>query len=164
MKALTATIQPAFVYDCASQYVRLRVRAPAPNSEVPQNPCQYGGRALPPSAYAAQGQAANGSLVNFTLDVTMGFPRGDFRDAQPLASGNPLQREAYGNYAFGVYMAAAGVPLSAALSGGNAYAFFSGAQYPGRQMDSNYPSLPAANVANITNGFNAQMTGTTCQF
>jgi len=30
-------------------------------------------------------------------------------------------------------------------------------------MDGKYGSLPAANVTNITNGYNAQANGTTCQ-
>lgn len=77
----------------------------APNKPVVlQNPCPYQGRALPPSAYAAQGQAANGSPINFTLDVTMGFPAGDFLDPQSLGSGNAYQNQAYGNYTFGVYI------------------------------------------------------------
>ncbi len=136
---------------------------PAPNKPVVlPNPCPYQGRALPPSAYAQAGRAANGSPVNFTLDVTMGFPAGDYLDPQPLASGNTFQNQAYGNYTFGVYMQAAGVSLSTSLSGANAYAFFR-SSYPSYiQRDSTYSSLPAANVANIINGYNAQANGTTC--
>jgi RHS repeat-associated protein len=136
----------------------------APSNLVPKNPCAYMGRALPPSGYAMAGKQANGSLVNFSLDVAMGFPRGGYLDAQPLGTGSSLQRAAYGNYAFGVYMASAGISLSTALSGGNAYAFFSGAKYgpSNGPMDPNYQSLPAANVANITNGYNAQASGTPC--
>ena len=130
------------------------------------NPCPYQGRALPPSAYAQAGQAANGKLVNFALDVTRGFPGGDYLDPQPLGSGNAYQRQAYGNYTFGVYMQAAGLPLPQALSGANAYAAYrkvvNPKQYANQTMDSNYPSLPAASVANIKNGFNAQAGGTTC--
>ena len=130
-----------------------------------RNPCQYQGRALPPSAYAASGKAANGSPVNFALDL-MGWPRGDYLDAQPLASGTLFERQAYGNYVFGVYMQGAGVPLSLALSGANAYAAYSAfqnpTQYPGYQMDPNYPFLPAASVVNITYEYNAQNNGTTC--
>ena len=93
----------------------------------------------------------------------MGWPQGHYLDAQPLASGNALQRAAYGNYVFGVYMAAADVPLRLALNRANAYAANSSSYGPlNGQMDPNYPSLPAANVANITNGFNAQKSGTVC--
>ena len=76
----------------------------------------------------------------------------------------PVQAAAYGNYVYGVWMAASGTPLSVALAGGDAYAYASGAQYgpSNGPMDPNYPSLPAANVANITNGYDAQKNGTLC--
>ncbi len=139
------------------------VKGSAPNKPVVlKNPCPYQGSALPPSAYAAQGQAANGNPINFALDATMGFPAGHYLDPQPLGSGNAFQNQAYGNYTFGVYMASAGVSLSTALSGANAYAFFRSSYPSWIQRDSNYGSLPAANVANIINGYNAQMNGTTC--
>jgi hypothetical protein len=128
----------------------------APNNVgVYKNPCAFAGRAMPPSAYAAQGQAANGNPINFALDVLKGFPRGGFLDAQPYATGNSLQRAAYGNYVFGVYMENAGLSLSQTLSAANAYANLSGAQYGPNNgpMDPNYPSLPAANVVNVTAGF-----------
>jgi RHS repeat-associated protein len=51
-----------------------RGRAPSKPVVLP-NPCPYQGRALSPSGYAQAGQAANGSPVNFTLDVTMGSRR-----------------------------------------------------------------------------------------
>ncbi len=129
---------------------------------VLKNPCQVQGRALPPGAYATQGQQANGSTVNFALDVAMGFPAGHYLDPQPLASGNVFQRQAYGNYTFGVYMAAAGVSLNTALSGANTYAFFFSSYSKSTPMDPNQGSLPAASVTNITNGYNAYANGTVC--
>jgi hypothetical protein len=127
------------------------------NNAVPANPCQYSGRALPPGAYATQGQAANGSPTNFALDVAMGLPRGDYLDPQPLTDAPPLQAAAYGNYAYGVYMQAAGFTLSQPLSGANTYAWerslFNPQQYANQPMDPNYSSLPITNVANITNGY-----------
>jgi hypothetical protein len=54
-----------------------------------------------------QGQQANASTTNFLLDVSMGWPKGDYHDPQPLASGNVFQNQAYGNYVFGVYMSGA---------------------------------------------------------
>jgi hypothetical protein len=137
---------------------------PSPNDLVPRNPCTNAGSAPQPRDYAAAGNAAKGNPINFGRAVVKGFPRGGYLDAQPAASGNALQRAAYGNYAFGVFMAAAGVPLSWALTGGNAYAFLSGAQYTSNNgpMDQNYKSLPAANVANVTNGYTAQVYGNTC--
>ncbi len=92
----------------------------------------------------------------------MGFPAGHYLDPQPLASGNIFQNQAYGNYTFGIYMAAAGVSLNTALSGANTYAFFFSRYPKGTTRDSKYGSLPAASVANITNGYNAQVSGTVC--
>lgn len=129
---------------------------------VPKNPCLYQGRALSPSDYATQGKADNGHLGNLLLNSVTGFPAGHFFDPQPLATGDTFQRQAYGNYTFGVYMAAAGVPLRAALTGAAAYAglFSSYPYHP--QMDPEFPSLPIANVANIVNGYNAYKNGTVC--
>jgi RHS repeat-associated protein len=133
---------------------------------VLQNPCSVQGRALPPSAYAASGQQARNSTTDFALDVAMGWPRGDFLDSQPLASGTKYQNQAYGNYVFGVYFQATGFSLSQSLSAANAYAAYSKVfnwkQYSGNQMDPNYSFLPAASVANIRNGWNAQANGTVC--
>ena len=134
----------------------------APNNGT-QNPCANGGRAMPPSAYAQTGKAANGNTLTFLLNIP-GWQRGSYFDAQPMASGTVAQNAAYGNYVFGVYMQSAGVSLSTALSGANAYAFLRSSYPAGTPMDPNYPSLPAANVANITNGYNAQAAGTTCHF
>lgn len=148
-------------------YVRRSLPAvPANNGPVvPANPCQYAGRALSPSDYATAGSAAKwySSPLTFALDAWKGWPTGHYLDAQPLTNVPGTWRAAaYGNYVFGVYMQAAGVPLSVALTGGNTYG--STKTYPaGTPMDPNYPSLPAANVANITNGYNAQQNGTTCQ-
>jgi hypothetical protein len=79
---------------------------------VVKNPCQFQGRALSPDDYATSGQQSKNSTTNLVLDIAMGFPAGHYLDPQPLASGNVFQRQAYGNYTFGVYMAAGGVSLS----------------------------------------------------
>lgn len=83
-----------------------------------------------------------------------------------MATGTVYEKAAYGNYVFGDYMSAAGFPLSVALAGANAIAnrnsLKNPGQYSGRQMDSDYPALPAANVTNITAGYNAQRNGTLC--
>ncbi len=86
-----------------------------------------------------------------------GFHRGGSLDAQPQGGSR-----AYGNYVFGAAMSSAGYSLSFTLSAANAFASVSGANYPGFVMDSKYGSIPAANVANITNGYNAQRNGTLC--
>ena len=160
-------IAQAFLSTSSWKYLLRDRPSSAPNKPVAlPNPCPYQGRALPPSAYATAGKQANGSPVNFILDVTMGFPGGGYLDPQPLGSGNAFQNQAYGNYTFGVYMQTAGLTLSTALSGANGYAAIrklgNSQQYTNQTMDPNYPSLPAASVANITNGFNAQAGGTTC--
>jgi hypothetical protein len=113
-----------------------------------------------------QGKQSGASAVDFSLDAAMGWPKNHYLDAQPLASGNVFQKQAYGNYVFGAYMAAAGVPLKVALSGASGLALVSGAYFTYNrnnfQMDPNYPLLPAANVGNITNGYNAAVNGTVC--
>ena len=132
------------------------------NYPVPANPCLYAGNSLPPSAYAQQGAADKNNPTNYILDGLQGFPAGHFLDGQVLASGSVGQNRAYGNYTFGAFMAGAGRPLGTTLFYANAYAFFR-SSYPDQpQMDSTYTSLPAANVANITNGYTAARNGTLC--
>lgn len=113
---------------------------------------------------AAEGQAGLLVAEGGTRSIAAGV--GGYLDAQPLASGNVYERAAYGNYVFGAYMAAHGVPLMIAMGGANFVAYLHWAknpnQYSGRVMDQNYPMLPVANVANITAGYNAQKNGTLC--
>jgi RHS repeat-associated protein len=157
-----ANFSPAFKNGC-----KVPKPAPAPNNDpqtgVPANPCASAGGAPNPSAYAAAGTIAKvseflspgGLLVNAAY--LSGFRRGGALDAQPLGASR-----AYGNYVFGAYLSAAGIPLSVGLGGANGYAAVSNAQYPGFSMDPNYPAVPQANVANIINGYNAQRNGTLC--
>jgi len=138
----------------------------APSNEVHQNPCDYAGRNLDPSAWAATGQSTRNNPFTTTYDFMHGFSIGGYLDAQPMATGSTYQKAAYGNYVFGAYMSAAGFPLSVALAGANEIAFYHSlsnpSQYSGRQMDSFFWSLPAANVANISAGYSAQRSGTLC--
>ena len=140
---------------------------PSATNNVSKNPCAYMGKAMPPSAYAAQGAASNiyKNPISFAADTASKGWTG-FLNSQPLNSGTVQQNAAYGNYVFGVYMQAAGLTLSQALSGANAFAAYrhieNPGQYAGQQMDPNYPSLPVQNVTNVTNGFNAEANGTTC--
>jgi hypothetical protein len=131
----------------------------APNNGVPQNPCAQAGNAPPPSFYANRGTAARNNPFQSTHDLFQ-FPRGRSLDAQPFGAS-----PAYGNYVYGVYLRAAAFPLSVALWGANWYAGGGAgdgkAQYSG-PLDPIYPNIPPANVANITNGYNAQRTGTVC--
>ena len=137
---------------------------------VPANPCSQAGSAPNPSSYVAQVQQAGNqfpgspfnsanNLMNQVNQFTtlFNFQRGGSLDAQPLGGSR-----AYGNYVFGAALSGAGYSLRFTLSAANTYAFISGAKYPGQVMDSQYGSIPAANVANITNGYNAQRNGSLC--
>ncbi len=135
----------------------------------PPNPCAPMGKAPTPKQYRDLGWAAQASwyldpLAGGLLNVGLmaNFRRGALLDAQVLYGGSP----AYANYAFGDYMAAAGIPLQLALDGASAYAAQSGATNTylnnGVPMDPNYPNLPASNVANITQGYNDEQNGTLC--
>jgi hypothetical protein len=86
------------------------------------------------------------------------FRKGAMMDAQAYGSSTP-----YANYVFGVYMASAGYSLSVTLNAANTYGFLR-ADYTKNPvpMDPVYKSIPAANVANIAAGFNAEKTGTLC--
>jgi len=141
-----------------------------PQTGVPANPCASAGGAPNPSSYVAQVQQAGTQFPGTAIDsgaalmnqinqftTLLSFQRGGSLDAQPLGGSR-----AYGNYVFGAALSGGGYSLSFTLSAANAYAFVSGANYPGFVMDSQYGSLPAANVANITNGYNAQRNGTLC--
>ncbi len=102
------------------------------------------------------GDSSGALLLN--LLVLANFSRGGLLDAQVLYGGS----QAYANYAFGVYMSGAGYSLSQTLAGANAYAAMFSHYPPNVPMDSNYPSTPAANVTNVTNGYNDQRNGTLC--
>ena len=125
---------------------------------MPQNPCAQAGKAPDPSFYAQKGAAAKNNL--FLTNQIFQFRRGGPLDAQPFGAS-----PAYGNYVYGVYFRAAGFPLGLTLWGANWYAGGGvgdgKAKYSG-PLDPNYPNIPPANVANITNGYNAQKNGTVC--
>ena len=127
---------------------------------MPANPCGEAGAAAPPSYYAARGIQSQVNPFQLVQDLS-NFPRGGALDPQPKGAS-----PAYGNYVYGVYLRAAGFPLSLALWGANWYAGGGAgdgeAQYSG-SPDLNYPNIPPANVANITNGYNAERNGTVCQ-
>jgi hypothetical protein len=137
-----------------------------PKNEAPDNACEFAGNAPDPSFWASAGKASRWNPLSAILDLTKGFKIGGYLDAQPMASGDPYQRAAYGNYVFGVWMRASGTPLPIALSGAAGVAAVHRAsnpgQYAGRAMDPIFRSLPAANVANIRRGYNDQKNGTLC--
>src|SRR3974390_1311019 len=117
---------------------------------------------LSPSFWAKMGAEAKFNPFILWEDVTYGFPKGGYLDAQPFASGNAFERAAYGNYVFGVYVAAAGIPLEAALFEGNQKAQGNPA-YRNRTKESLFGNLPAANVMNIAAGYIDQEAGFACQ-
>jgi hypothetical protein len=130
----------------------------APNNLTPANPCAVSGNAPRPSVYAAKGQAGSSNAVADIYNLLQ-FRRGAALDAQVRYGGAP----SYANYAFGVYMNAAGYTLSQTLAVADIYAEYR-SSYPAStpMAGPNYPFTPQANVTNITNGFNAQQNGTTC--
>ena len=90
----------------------------------------------------------------YTAGQELQFHRGGTMDAQ-AHGGLPAD----GNYDFGVYNAAAGIPLSTTLDLANTYAKnFS--KYPsGTKMDPTYKFTPAVNVQNIAQGHNDYQNG-----
>ena len=118
------------------------------------NPCAPSGFAPDPGFYADLGNAANWMQNDVNL---FNFHRGGYLDAQ-ADGGSP----AYANYIFGVYMNAAGYSLSLTLSAANAYGAAFSHYRPGTPMDPNYTHIPAANVKNISAGFNDNRNGTLC--
>ena len=82
------------------------------------------------------------------------FHRGGSLDAQAYGAS-----PAYANYVYGVYMAARGYSVSTALSRADEYAYLRSHYRAGTPMSRRYPSIPAANVGNITNGFKDERKG-----
>jgi hypothetical protein len=126
------------------------------NPIVPANPCNRAGNAPDPSVYQAKGQAASTNEFKDLYYLFQFRARGGL-DAQPQGAS-----PAYANYAYGVYMSAAGYTLNQALAGADIYAQYRSSYRPGTVMDPNHPFTPMANVMNITYGFTAQQMGTIC--
>ncbi|HZT73780.1 MAG TPA: RHS repeat-associated core domain-containing protein [Terriglobales bacterium] len=149
-----------------------------PPAASPQPPCDHAGGAPPPADYAAEGSAAlaleitsasipgSGSLAFNLTGVAMNglnlvsFHRGGRLDAQVRYGGS----QAYANYVFGAYMAAAGFSLSFTLSAANAYGALASRypHHPPIYFDPVYSHIPKLNVASITAGFNAERDGSLC--
>jgi len=143
------------------------------------------GQAKSPSEYAAAGtdfknmfidplNAVNGDSADIAPGLALGglttlyldFHQGGSLDAQPSAAGTEAQRQSYGNYVYGVFFAAAGIPLGQALSAASTYGykqqFWNGA-YQGSQFGPDYRGIPIENVQAITAGYTDQLNGTLCQ-
>jgi hypothetical protein len=108
--------------------------------------------------YAQKGRAGSSNAFTDIYNLFQ-FRRGASLDAQVRYGGAP----SYANYAFGVYMAAAGNTLNQTLALADMYAQYRSSYPVGTPMAGpNYPFTPQANVSNITRGFNAQTNGTPC--
>src|SRR5581483_12028938 len=142
------------------EFLRVGVASSVPannGSLISKNPCTQAGNAPDPSVYQQKGQTAQNNAVA-DIYYLFQFRAGGGLDAQPQGAS-----PAYANYAYGMYINAAGYTLNQALSGADIYAEYR-AHYPVTvpMARPDYPFTPVANVRNITNGFNAQQTGTVC--
>jgi hypothetical protein len=106
-----------------------------------------------PSAYEYYEWAKTASFIE-NLENIYEFHRGGSMDAQRYGAS-----QAYANYVYGVYMAARGYPLWFALRSAEAYGLKEDYSKYHRPMSKRYPGIPAANVANITRGFNDERAG-----
>ncbi len=140
----------------AQWWKKLKAANNGTNPIVPANPCNRAGNAPDPSVYQAKGQAASTNEFR-DLYYLFQFRAGGGLDAQPQGAS-----PAYANYAYGVYMSAAGYTLDQALAGADIYAQYRSSYRPGTVMDPNHPFTPMVNVMNITYGFTAQQMGTIC--
>jgi uncharacterized protein RhaS with RHS repeats len=127
--------------------------------------CSGQGNTPSPSTYQTLGQVAGISAtilppigLEISLIETYQFHRGGLLDAQVLYGGSP----AYANYVYGVYFGAAGLSLSQTLWFANAYGALRSSYPSSVQMSPDYPSIPASNVTNITQGFYDQQNGNLC--
>ena len=126
--------------------------------------CKDAGNAPSPQAYQALGEEMKWTSILggvFGAELNLGalyqFHRGGALDAQAYGA-----LPDYANYVYGVEMAANGIPLGAALGAANEYANLRSSYPSDVPMDPNYPSTPAVNVSNITQGYNDQKNGTLC--
>jgi RHS repeat-associated protein len=133
--------------------------------QAPTSPCDQPGTAASPSDYQELGQSA--AFLNSGINASGFFINlanlANFAGPGSLNAQNYGSSPAYANYVYGVYLSASGMSLSTALTGANLYGqFFS--NYAGKNltMDATYTNIPAANVANIIAGYNAQQNGTLC--
>ncbi len=91
------------------------------------------------------------------------FHQGGALDAQPYATGNAFQKASYGNYTFGVFMAAAGVSEDDALTAASLYGYkqqYVNGAYQDRAMDPVYGGIPSQNVRDIQSGYTDYASGT----
>ena len=142
-----------------------------------RNPCSGEGKAPTPQQFQTAGQelkreqqaieqgSPQGAMEAqvYTVGVLSEFGRGGRLDAQAYNKSCHADCVAYGNYAFGDFMAAAGYNMQETLSGANSYAAARSSYPPQTVMDlPNYPSLPLVNAQNIEAGYNDEQSGHLC--
>jgi RHS repeat-associated protein len=131
-----------------------------------KQPCAPSGSAPTPSWY--EGLAESENFLGLGIDASGAFTEAanllSFNTYGSLNAQNYGASPAYANYVYGVYLGASGSSLSTALSGANLYGKCCSSYTwgPGLQPDQTYTHIPAANVANITAGYNDQKNGTVC--
>lgn len=135
--------------------------------------CSPMGSAPSPEEYASRGALAGHIFLNPADPDGNSEMAGPFYLAQDLLQfrrGGPLDAQvrykgstAYGNYAFDVYNAAAGMPLPETLDRANTYGRLRSHYGDKVVMDDNYKSIPAENVQNITKGYRDYKNGTLCR-
>ncbi len=134
--------------------------------------CSPSGTAPSPQDYASRGALAGHIFWNPADPDGNSELAGPLYLAQDLAQfrrGGPLDAQvrykgstAYGNYGFGVYNAAAGIPLRETLDLANAYGRLRSV-YHDRHMDPKYEFIPVENVQNISKGYSDYKNGTLCR-
>ena len=129
----------------------------------PSKKCQGAGNAPSPQQYVNDAQALanqSPSLLNGLdeLAILLQFHRGGALDAQAYGASNN-----YANYVYGAFFAGLGWPLQETLGAANVYGTLFSHYNPNTvQMSSSYPGIPAVNVRNIVNGYNATKAGVLC--
>jgi hypothetical protein len=133
---------------------------PAPDLGAGPDPAYYAklgemARQLISNPNDAEGFSAAGGLLYDATNLAR-FKRGHSLDAQSYGA-SPAQ----GNCVFGVYNAARGADLPAALDLANTYGkYFSKYEFTDdNPADQTYRSIPAKNVQNITRGYNDYKNG-----
>lgn len=143
--------------------------------QTPGHPCAPMGNAPPPTYFQNMGWEVS-SVENSPSGPgpganALGLLAGAGWNAFNLAnfSGPAIWNEqrqgaslAYANYVYGVYLNAAGFSLSTALWGANTYGQCCSTYGSKVAMDATYTHIPAANVANITAGYEDERKGTLC--
>jgi RHS repeat-associated protein len=178
---------PDFTFEgCSSNYSSITTstlsvasagNANAPAKKATPDYCAYQGSALSPQQYAAQGKSFGAGIAalgqsygpDVALSLGLGTLYGQFSkcsmlDAQPRATGTPLQRASYGNLPLMPFSRGRVSPCSTRLLP-RRHTDLSSSSWEGTRGAIWIPHtriFPAVNVQDITNGYNAASGGTLC--